>query len=229
MRLFCFVLQILKLLLGLDDLTLQGIILFRADWISKLVRYILCLLFQTGQFICRFLDFPLQCIVFLLRDLTLGKLFICGFCLFLEVFQLGFGLGDLLLDRVVFRLPRIVVVIGFCSLLACLFQCIKSCLGILHCLTEQLLFLSKQFRICRVELQQLLHIFELRLRVFDVLIDTLQCFGKFRGITVDFNGNALDSACHTVSPPRQGIKKAPAFQQVLNSKIYIILGGSSLG
>ena len=177
MRLFCFGLQILKLLFGLNDLTLEGIILFRADWISELVRYILCLLFQTGQFICRFLDFPLQCIVFLLRDLTLGKLFIRSFCLFLEVFQLGFGLGDFLLDRIVFCFPSIVVVLGFGSLFACLFQCIQSCLGILHCLTEQLLFLSKQFRICRVELQQLLHIFELRLRVFDVLIHTLEGFG----------------------------------------------------
>ena len=49
------------------------------------------------------------------------------------------------------------------------------------------------------------------------------------GIAADLDRDALDSVCHAVSPPRQGIKKAPAFQQVLNSKIYIILGEASLG
>ncbi|WP_281528156.1 hypothetical protein [Ruminococcus champanellensis] len=165
--------QILKLLLGLDDLTLKGIVLLRGDRISEFIGYILCLLFQRCQFIGRFLNLTLQSIVLLLRDLTFGKLLIGGFRLFLQFFQLGFGLTDLLLDRIVFCLPSIVVVFGFGGFLAGFFQGIQSFLCTFDSISEELLLLSKQLCIFRIELQQLFDVFELCLRVLDVLIYVL--------------------------------------------------------
>ena len=67
----CLRLQILKLLLGLDDLTLKGIVLLRADRVAKLIGYILSGLLQRCQLVRCFLDLTLQGIIFLLRDLTL--------------------------------------------------------------------------------------------------------------------------------------------------------------
>jgi len=66
LRFACLCLQVLKLLLGLDDLTLECIVLLRADWITEFIGHILCLLFQRGQFISRFLNLTLQSIVLLL-------------------------------------------------------------------------------------------------------------------------------------------------------------------
>ena len=169
----CLRLQILKLLLGFDDLTLKGIVLLRGDRISEFIGYILCLLFQRCQFIGRFLNLTLQSIVLLLRDLTFGKLLIGGFRLFLQFFQLVFGLTDLLLDRIVFCLPNIVVVFGFGGFLAGFFQGIQPFFRAFDGITEELLLLSKQFRIGRIELQKLFDILELCLRVFDVLIYVL--------------------------------------------------------
>jgi len=63
------------------------------------------------------------------------------------------------------------------------------------------MLLREQFRIGRIEFQQLLYIFKLRLRVFDVFVDTLQSLRQLGGIATDLNGDALDSVCHAVSPP----------------------------
>ena len=58
------------------------------------------------------------------------------------------------------------------------------------------MLLREQFRVGRIEFQQLLDIFQLCLRAFDVFVDTFQCLGQFGGITADFYGNALDAVCH---------------------------------
>ncbi|OPZ17002.1 MAG: hypothetical protein BWZ04_03005 [Firmicutes bacterium ADurb.BinA205] len=169
----CLRLQILKLLLGLDDLTLKGIVLLRADRVAKLIGYILSGLLQRCQLVRCFLDLTLQSIVLLLRDLTFGKLLIGGFRLFLQFFQLVFGLTDLLFDRIVFCLPSIIVVFGFGGFLAGFFQGIQSFLCTFDSISEELLLLSKQLCIFRIELQQLFDVFELCLRVLDVLIYVL--------------------------------------------------------
>ena len=62
------------------------------------------------------------------------------------------------------------------------------------------MLLREQFRVGRIELQQLLDIFQLRLRAFDILVDTFQCLGQLGGIAADFYGDALDSVCYAVSP-----------------------------
>ncbi len=58
------------------------------------------------------------------------------------------------------------------------------------------MLLREQFRVGRVELQQLLDIFQLHLRTFDVLVDTFQCFGQLGGIAADFYSDAFDAVCH---------------------------------
>ena len=58
-----------------------------------------------------------------------------------------------------------------------IFAGIQACLGILYSLSEQFLLLRQQLSIGRVEFQQLFHVFELCLRIFDALIDILQSFG----------------------------------------------------
>ena len=63
------------------------------------------------------------------------------------------------------------------------------------------MLLREQFCIGRIEFQQLLYILELRLRVFDILIDTFQRLRQLGGIAADFNGDAFDSVCYAVSPP----------------------------
>ncbi len=60
------------------------------------------------------------------------------------------------------------------------------------------MLLREQFRVGRIELQQFLYIFELRLRVLDVFIDTFLCLRQLGGIAADLNGDALDSVCHAV-------------------------------
>ena len=63
------------------------------------------------------------------------------------------------------------------------------------------MLLREQFCVGWIELQQLLNILELCLRVLDVLIDTFQRFRQLDRIAADLNGDALDSVCHAVSPP----------------------------
>ena len=77
------------------------------------------------------------------------------------------------------------------------------------------MLLREQFRVGRIELQQLLYILELRLRVPDVFIDTLQSLRQLGSIAADFNGDALDSVCHAVHLLREGMKKAPAIADAL--------------
>ena len=52
-----------------------------------------------------------------------------------------------------------------------------------------------------VQLEEFFHILQLTLRVLDLLVYALQSLGEFRGITADFNGNALNSTSHAQSPP----------------------------
>ena len=61
------------------------------------------------------------------------------------------------------------------------------------------MLLREQFRVGRIEFQQLLDIFQLCLRAFDVFIDTLQCLGQLGGIAADFYGDALDAVCHVIT------------------------------
>ena len=61
------------------------------------------------------------------------------------------------------------------------------------------MLLREQFRVGRIEFQQFLDIFQLRLRTFDVLVDTFQCLGQLGGITADFYGNALCFMCLVIS------------------------------
>lgn len=88
----------------------------------EFLRNILSLLFQTIQFVCGLFDLTLQSIVLLLRYFAFGKLFIGNLTLLFQFLELCFSLTDFLLDRVILCFPRIVVVLGFCSLFACFFQ-----------------------------------------------------------------------------------------------------------
>ena len=83
------------------------------------------------------------------------------------------------------------------------------------------MLLREQFRVGRIELQQLLYIFQLRLCTLDVLVDTFQCLGQLGGITADFYSDALDSVCHADHLLREGMKKAPAGASAL--KYYLRL------
>ena len=58
------------------------------------------------------------------------------------------------------------------------------------------MLLREQFRVGRIELQQFLDIFQLRLCTLDVLVDTFQCLGQLGGIAADFYGDAFDAVCH---------------------------------
>ena len=63
------------------------------------------------------------------------------------------------------------------------------------------MLLREQFRVGRIEFQQLLYILELRLGVPDVFIDTFQSLRQLGSIAADLNGDAFDSVCHAVTPP----------------------------
>ena len=104
------------------------------------------------------------------------------------------------------------VAVGKCliCLLCCRFQGFQLFFGSCHRIGEEFMLLREQFRVGRIELQQLLYILELRLRVLDVFIDAFQCFGQLGGIAADLNGNTLDSVCHAVHLLREDMKKAPA-------------------
>ena len=122
-------------------------------------------------------------------------------CLTLEVLQFLFCLDDLTLQGIVLLLRDVAVGESLIYLLCCCFQGFQLFFGSLHRIGEELVFLREQFRIGRIELQQLLYILELRLRVLDVFIDTFQRFRQLGRIAADLNGDALDSVCHAVSPP----------------------------
>ena len=51
----------------------------------------------------------------------------------------------------------------------------------------------------------------------EIGIDTFEGFGKFR----DLDGDSLYSVSQAISPPRQDIKKAPAFLQVLKYSVFL--------
>ena len=119
----------------------------------------------------------------------------------LEVLQFLFRFDDLTLQGIILLLRDVAVGKRLICLLCCRFQCFQLFFGSLHRIGEELVFLREQFRIGRIEFQQLLYIFELRLRVLDVFIDTLQRLRQLGGITANLNGDALDSVCHAVSPP----------------------------
>ena len=70
------------------------------------------------------------------------------------------------------------------------------------------MLLREQFRVGGIKLQQFLDIFQLRLRAFDVFVDTFQCLGQLGGFAADFYGDALDSISHTISPPYQNLPKS---------------------
>lgn len=63
------------------------------------------------------------------------------------------------------------------------------------------MLLREQFRVGRIELQQLLYILELCLRVLDVFIDTFQRLRQLGGIAPNLDRDAFDSVCYAVSPP----------------------------
>ena len=57
------------------------------------------------------------------------------------------------------------------------------------------MLLREQFRVGRIEFQQLLDIFQLCLRAFDVFVDTFQCLGQLGGIAADFYGEIGRASC----------------------------------
>ncbi len=118
----------------------------------------------------------------------------------LEVLQLLFRFDDLTLEGIVLLLRNVAVGESRVCLFRSGFQGFQLFFGSRHRIGEELMLLREQFRIGRIELQQLLNILELRLRVLDVFIDTFQCLRQLGRIAADLDGDALDSVCHAVSP-----------------------------
>ena len=116
-----------------------------------------------------------------------------------ELLKLLFGLLNLALECVVLFLGDLTLLELLVSLLCRCLQRGQFFLGIFDGLSEKLLFLSDQFRIGGIQLQQLFHVLQLCLGALDILIYTLQCLGQFCGIAANLNGNALDSASHDSS------------------------------
>ena len=115
--------------------------------------------------------------------------------------QFLFRLDDLTLECIVLLLRYIAVGESRVCLFRSGFQGFQLFFGSRHRIGEELVFLREQFRIGRIELEELLYILELRLRVFDVFVDTLQSLRQLGGIAANLNGDALDSVCHAVTPP----------------------------
>ena len=119
----------------------------------------------------------------------------------LEVLQFLFRFDDLTLQGIILLLRDVAVGKRLIRLLCRCFQRFQLFFGSLHRIGEELVLLREQFRIGRIEFQQLLYILELRLRVLDVFIDTFQRLRQLGCIAADLDRDALDSVCHVVSLP----------------------------
>ena len=75
-------------------------------------------------------------------------------------------------------------------------------------ITKQPVLLCQQLRVARIQFQELFHIFELRLRILDFGIDTLQSSLKLCGIAADLNSDSLYSVCHDSASLHVEIKNA---------------------
>ena len=104
LRLFSTFGEILKLLLGFNNLTLKRIILLRSNLVGKLSIDLGLPVFQGFQVLVGLADFSLQSIVFFLGNFALVH-FCFGFFRFcFQAFQSVFGIGNLGLEFVVFFL-----------------------------------------------------------------------------------------------------------------------------
>ena len=160
--------------------------------------------------------------------------------------QLFTGRSDLLqrsrrLVRLLFQTPQsllrlnnlplqgIILVLGNRSvpqclirLLLCSLQSFQLLPGLRNRLCQQPVLLCDQLRIPRIQLQKLLHIFQLALRIPDLRINPFQGSLQFRGIAANLDSDPPDSVpCHTAHPLNPikrhkntritpGTKKAPA-------------------
>ena len=124
---------------------------------------------------------------------------ICFSALLFEVFELVFCLYDL-------TLPCIILLLGdgtvFESSIHLVLHGLQLCELIFRfgdSLFKELLFLLKQRGIRRVELQELIDVFKLTLRVFDFLVYAGERFGKAGRIAADFHGYAFYSVSHAMT------------------------------
>ena len=76
------------------------------------------------------------------------------------------------------------------------FQTVQLCLGLLHRAGQKPLFLLQQLCVGGVQLQQLLHIFQLALGAFDLLVHAGQGLAQTCRVAADLHGDALDAVCH---------------------------------
>ena len=111
-------------------------------------------------------------------------------CLTLEVLQFLFRFDDFTLEGIILLLRNVAVGKCLIRLLCRRFQGFQLFFGSLHRIGEELMLLREQFRVGRIEFQQLLYILELRLRVLDVFIDAFQRLRQLGGIAADLNGDA---------------------------------------
>ena len=137
------------------------------------------------------------------------------FIFLLQTFQALLGLSDLPLKGIILLLRDCAVLERLIRLLGGFLQRVQLFLGRLNLLLEGFVFLGKQLRVARIELQELFHIFQLGLRIPDFRIDILQSGLELCGIATDLHGNALYSVSH-------GSASFPA------SEIVIVALGSDL-
>ena len=95
--------------------------------------------------------------------------------LLLQTLQLTLRLNDLPLQTIILLLRNRTVLQCLIRLLLGSLQSLQLLLCLIHSLSQQLVFLSDQLRISRIQLQKLLHIPKLGLRIPDLRIHALQC------------------------------------------------------
>ena len=154
-----FVGQRFQIILGLDDLPLEGVELLRGDRMAELIVHRGGLLPEGLQLVLGFIDALLDGVVLVLRNLARRELFLRVLGLLFELAQLFFGFVDLRLDGIVGGLPVVVFLDRLRGLDVRRLEGVQLFLRALHGVAQQLLLLGKQLRVARVQLQQLVDVF----------------------------------------------------------------------
>ena len=106
---------------------------------------------------------------------------------------------DLTLERIVLLLGDLALLELLIGLLRSQLQRFQLFLRLGNGILQELLLLGHQFRIGRVQLQQLLHVLQLCLGILDLLVDPGQRGRQFCGIAADLYRDSLDSGCHALT------------------------------
>ena len=121
--------------------------------------------------------------------------------LFFQTPQSLFRLNDLPLQGIILILGNRPVPQCLIRLLLCSLQSFQLLPGLRNRLCQQPVLLCDQLRIPRIQLQKLLHIFQLALRIPDLRINPFQGSLQFRGIAANLDSDPPDSVpCHTAHP-----------------------------